>query len=243
MLDDVHRGHRQPRAVDHAADRAVQLDIAQSGRSRAALRVTLLVWVSKLLNLRVTPQRVVIDIQLGVDGLKIAGVVDHERVDFREGRIDGHERLNQALCHADKLAVLRAAQAKRETKLSPFPVWQSDQGINGHSKDGRRIPGRHVLDVDTAFGAGHQHQRLCRAVDHDTQVQLASDRHGRRDKHAAHWLTTDVQAKNLRSCRAGFLRRVGQFHAAGLAPSAGQHLGLYDDLSRKRGGGSGCLGG
>ena len=46
-LDEVHRGHRQAGAVDHAADRAVELDEREAGLARLAVGRVLLVGVAQ----------------------------------------------------------------------------------------------------------------------------------------------------------------------------------------------------
>ena len=66
-LDEVHRGHRQARAVDHAADRAVELDERQPGLARLAVGRVLLVGVAQRLELGVARERRVVERDLGVE--------------------------------------------------------------------------------------------------------------------------------------------------------------------------------
>ena len=72
QLDDVHRRHRQPGAVDHAADIAVELDVAELVLAGLALDRVLLVLVAQRLDLGMAEQRVVVDRHLGVERQQIA---------------------------------------------------------------------------------------------------------------------------------------------------------------------------
>ena len=129
--------------------------------------------------------------------MQIAVVVDHQWIDFSEGRVDVDKGLDEPLGDAHELTNLRAAQPERESKLPGFPVGQSGQRVYVHSEDCGRVRRRHLLNVDAALGTGHQHQRLGRPVDHNAEVDFTSNVHGWRNKHAAHRLATDVQVKDL----------------------------------------------
>ena len=66
-LDEVHRGHRQAGAVDHAADRAVELDERQAGLARLAIGGVLLVGVAQRLEPGMAGERRVVERDLGVE--------------------------------------------------------------------------------------------------------------------------------------------------------------------------------
>ena len=66
-LDEVHRGHRQARAVDHAADRAVELDEGQAGLARLPVGGILLVGVAQRSSSGMTRERGVVERHLGVE--------------------------------------------------------------------------------------------------------------------------------------------------------------------------------
>ena len=66
-LDEVHRRHRQAGAVDHAADRAVELDEGQAGLARLAVGGILLVGVAQRLELGVAGECRVVERDLGVE--------------------------------------------------------------------------------------------------------------------------------------------------------------------------------
>ena len=99
-LDEVHRGHREAGAVDHAADRAVELDEGETGLARLAVGRVLLVRVAQLLEPGVTGERRVVERDLGVEADEPldrrpvgAGLADDgQRVDLDEVGIVGAHR-------------------------------------------------------------------------------------------------------------------------------------------------------
>ena len=93
-LDDVHRGHRQAGAVHHAADAAaLELDVVEAVLRGLDLERLLLVEVAQLDQLRVAEQRVVVEVDLGVERDQLAGLRDQERVDLDQRRIGALEGL------------------------------------------------------------------------------------------------------------------------------------------------------
>ena len=91
-LHQVHRRHRQAGAVDHAADRAVELDERQPGLARGAVGRVLLVGVAEVLEPRVAGEGRVVegDLRVEADERSTVGAVrpglahDRERVDLDE---------------------------------------------------------------------------------------------------------------------------------------------------------------
>ena len=104
-LDEVHRGHREAGAVDHAADVAVELDERQVVPPRLDVGRVLGVEVPQLLELRVAGERRVVEGDLGVEAhqpldrraVRVVLPDDRERVDLHEVRVVGEHRPQQAL--------------------------------------------------------------------------------------------------------------------------------------------------
>ncbi len=94
-----------------------------------------------------------------------------------------------------------------------------------------RCLGGHLLDVDAAGGAHHQHGALGRSVDDDAHVALRGDIGRGRHEHLAHREALDGHAQDLGGVRRGLVRVRGELHAAGLAPPAGVYLGFDDDAA------------
>src|SRR5581483_4359141 len=92
-LDDVHGGHGEPRAVHHAADLAVELDVVQRIFAGLGLGRILLVYVAQVLDIPVPEQRVVGEVQLGIEGQDVAARGDDQRVDLDQRAVELGERL------------------------------------------------------------------------------------------------------------------------------------------------------
>src|SRR5262249_6423468 len=67
ILDDVHSGHCQSSAINHAGDIAVELDVIEGILRSLDLQRIFLADVAQLLDVLVPEKRVVIKIHLGVE--------------------------------------------------------------------------------------------------------------------------------------------------------------------------------
>ena len=102
-LDDVHRGHRQPGAVDHAADLAVQVDVGEVVAPRLALAGVFLVGIAQLGNVRVAEERVVVHRNLAVQRHQLVVARDHQRVDLRQAGVHADKRPVERLRDLDEV--------------------------------------------------------------------------------------------------------------------------------------------
>ena len=133
-LHEVHRRHREAGAVDHAADRAVELDERQARRPRLAIGRVLLVQVAQRLELGVARQRGVVERDLRVEadepldrravGARLAD--DRERVDLDEVGVVGVHRPDETLGDPDGSLEVRA-EAHRERELARLAVEQAER--------------------------------------------------------------------------------------------------------------------
>ena len=73
-LDGVHGRHGEAGAVHHAADVAVERDVAEVVLRRLDLARVLLVRVAQLAQVRVAEERVVVEADLGVERDQVAGL-------------------------------------------------------------------------------------------------------------------------------------------------------------------------
>jgi hypothetical protein len=81
-----------------------------------------------------------------------------------------------------------------------------------------------LLDVDPAHVGEDQHGELARSVPSDSRVVLLLDVDARVDQHAAGHVAADLEREDRLGVGLCLLRRVGELHAPGLHPAAGQHL-------------------
>jgi hypothetical protein len=92
-----------------------------------------------------------------------------------------------------------------------------------------------LLDLHAALG-GEQEQRLLGpAIECDREVVLGGDVGGGLDPQPADDVPLDVQAQDVAGLLPGVVLVGRELHAAGLAATARQHLGLHDDRAAELG--------
>ena len=99
-LDDVHGGHGEARAVHHAADLAVELDVVQRILGGLGLGGILLVDVAQRLEVLVTLERVVVEVHLGIERDHVARAGDDQRIDLDQRAVELGEGLVETAHHA-----------------------------------------------------------------------------------------------------------------------------------------------
>src|SRR5689334_1312271 len=67
QLDDVHRSHGEAGTVDHAADRAVELDVAEVELGRLDLHRIFFGKIAQLLEVRMAKLGIVVEADLGIE--------------------------------------------------------------------------------------------------------------------------------------------------------------------------------
>jgi hypothetical protein len=92
-LDDVERRHREPGAVDHAADRALEGDVGEVVLRGFDLLGVLLAQVAQGDDLGMAVERVAVEGELGVEAAQLAVLGDDERVDLEHLHVLGEEGL------------------------------------------------------------------------------------------------------------------------------------------------------
>ena len=85
-LDDVHGGHGEAGAIDHAADGAVELHIRELMLGGFDLGGVLLIEIAELGDIRMTEQRVVVEGHLGIQALDCPPPL-RQRIDLDQSRI------------------------------------------------------------------------------------------------------------------------------------------------------------
>ena len=92
----------------------------------------------------------------------------------------------------------------------------------------RRLRGD-LFDLHAALAACHDRNLAGVAVQNSPQVDFGANVGGFVHQHLLHRQPLDVHAENLAGHLLGLIRCLRQLDAAGLAPSAHQHLALDDD--------------
>ena len=158
---------------------------------------------------------------------------DHQRVDLGQGGVLGGEGAVEGGHELDGGAEEVAGEGGGEGELAAQVGLEAGEGIDEGLVDLLRRGGGHLLDVDAAGLAGHDHRAAAAAVDHDAQIELALgldlllDQHPLDDAPLGAGLVGDqAHADDLAGGVLGLGGRVGQLDAAALAAAAGVDLGL-----------------
>ena len=243
-LDKVHRRHRQARPVDHAPDRAVELDEADAGLAGGDLRWLLLVEVAHRLELRVARERRVVEDDLRVEREQPAVIGDDQRVDLGQVGVRFDEGPIQPAHDQREVLAQLGRDAEEEADPPHLVLLEPDQWVERMPEDRLRIRSCGLLDLDSALGARDHGDRPRRAVEDEPEVVLLRDLGGRRDQHGLDRRALDVETDDLARPLLRLRWRGRQLHAARLATPADEDLGLDDDRAADAlGSSAGALGG
>ena len=169
-LDQVHRGHRQARAVDQASNVPFEADVTEPRLPRAQLGGVFLGHVQQRGDLGVAEESVVVEVQLAIERQHVALVGHDQRVDLGERGVGVDKQLDE-LAEED-LALLggSAAQAERLTHLAGLERGEADADVDRLAVD---FFGRVVgddLDIDPTLGRRHQDRALQAAIDGEAKI-------------------------------------------------------------------------
>ena len=82
----------RPGAVHQAADGAVQRDVVEIGLVGTHVERALLRFIGHRVDVGMAEERVVVEIELGIDGQELPILRDDQRIDFRQRRVGLEER-------------------------------------------------------------------------------------------------------------------------------------------------------
>ena len=238
-LDQVHGRHGEPGTIDHTADAAIEADVFEPVGQGRRLAGILLAQVPLGLQVRLTEQGIVIQIDLGVQGDQLAPGGHHQRIDLHQVGVARHEEPVEPGHDLTQGLDLVAGQAETEAQPAHLkglhPV--SDRGgrVDAGQEDLFRVRGGHRLDIDAARRRGHEQDLPGLPFHQYTEVQLPGNGGGLLDQQGAHRqargsaLMGDQpaaeQALGLGHCPR---LAVHLHHPADLAAPAGVDLGLDD---------------
>ena len=205
-LDEVHRGHRQAGPVDHAADRAVEVDERDALGARLGVGRVLRLEVSQRLEVGVAGEGRIVEGDLGVEAdevLRRTAVFvrlpdDCERVDLDQVGIVGQHRRDEAPGDPDEGAQMRPAEPDREGQPTGLPVEQAEERVGLDPMDRPGIDPGDLFDLDAALGGRHQDDPPAGPIEDRPEVELLDDVGGGRDEDLA---DGDVLDRKRRGCR------------------------------------------
>src|SRR5690606_21846413 len=118
QVDDVHGAHGQTGAVHHAADVAGQRHVVQFPLLGVRFARIVLGRVVHGAQLGLTVQGVAVDVDLGIQAVQVAVLLDHQRVDLEQGQVVVLEQLGEANEDVGELLDLVTLQAQLEGQRS-----------------------------------------------------------------------------------------------------------------------------
>ena len=216
--DDIERRHGEPGAVNHAANRAIQADIAEVVFAGASLHGVFLVGVAEFGEVFLAEEGVVVDGDFGVHGDEGAVGSQGEGVDFEEGEValdDGAvERGSEA--HHGAQSVAREVEGVGDAGAMPRAT--ADEGVDGEGEDAFGGVGGDGFDVDAAVLGGDEGDAPDGAVDQQSKIQFAFGLFG----------ALDIDLADEASGGTGLRRHEG--HAEDGAGGVARGVGRVDKL-------------
>jgi len=154
-LDDVHRGHREPGAIHHAADRAVQGHVVEVVLGRFQLLRIFLRLVTQLVDLGMPEQRVVVEAHLRIQRDHLARTGDDQRVDLDDRAVQPDKGLIHRRDEFAEGGDLLACEAEPVSQSPPMKAGYAGRGIDRPTLDLLRVRCRHLLDLHAPFRRSH----------------------------------------------------------------------------------------
>mmetsp|Transcript_25050 Transcript_25050/g.48641 ORF Transcript_25050/g.48641 Transcript_25050/m.48641 type:complete len:360 (-) Transcript_25050:338-1417(-) len=217
--DDVHRRHREARAVDHASDVAVEADVVEVPLVGSNLARVLLRGVTLREDRRLSEGGVVVEANLRVRGEELAILVLCQRVDLDHRAVQIDEELVERLNLVHRLGLV-AGDLEALDNLHRLRVGDADVDVHRHLDNLLRRRVCEVLDGGAALGARDHQRPHRRAVQHDRKVHLLDQLHLLGQQHGVDGLALgprllrdQVVAQHLGRVLRN-LRRLDHVHAA-----------------------------
>src|SRR6185437_7332926 len=234
-LDDVHRRHGEARAIDHAADLAVELDVGEIELRRLDLHRFLLVEIAQLLNILMTVKRVVVEIDLGIEADDFAVLGHDQRIDLQKTHVLRDEGLVKASNHAADLLGLLALELERRGDVVSDIGRIACRRLDLEGLDLFRRLMRHFLDVHAALGRGDEGDVAGGTIDEGGKIEFALDRRAVLDVETfddaalrPRLMRDEPHAEHAPGFFFDILDGLDDFHAAALAAAAGMDLRFHD---------------
>jgi hypothetical protein len=226
VLHQVHGGHGQAGAVDHAADVAVELDEGEPGMAGRYLGGGLRRLVPQRGQVGTPVEFVVVNGDLGVQCQHRAVRRGHQRVDLGERRPIGHEGAIERRHDLRRGAGLGGIRVQLEAQPKRLMWHQPVARVDGQLEDLLRGLRRDLLDVDPARRAHHQQRPLRFPIHDQAHIGLGRDV-GRGHHHLLDGESLDQHAEDSTGVGLRLRRRGRQLHPARLAAAPGVDLCLH----------------
>ena len=221
QLDDVHRRHRQPRAIYQTRNAAIQPNVIQTELTRCHLTRIFLSRVPHRHHILLPVERVVIKIELRIQRHHFAILRHRQRIHFDLGTVTLRIQIPQGREQLHRLIHQLAAQTKRRRQLPALIRLQSQRRIQRHRRDLLWRLLRHLFDVHPTLSRSDDRMRAVRAIKQNREIQFLVDINRLRDQHLAHQLPFWPRLmrhqglpQHLPCNRLRFLGRVDDMHTS-----------------------------
>src|SRR5260370_13176720 len=172
ILDDVHRGHGQARAIDHAPHVSVELDVVQTVFRSLHIERVFFSNVAELAKIGVTEQSVVIESDFGVEREESAVGGGDKGIDLKQGSVGVEKTLveisQKLYCGID----LPRLQAEFEGYFACLKGFQAHAGID------MLLPYRigiffvDLLNFHASSGRGHENRLALGTIYQNAEIQF-----------------------------------------------------------------------
>ena len=113
-------------------------------------------------------ERVIVDVDLGVQRVDLAVFRQDERVDFGQRRVNSIVGLSERGHGGHRCIDARCGDAHPEREIPALKRSQAVTGFERFAQNQFRRFGSHLFDLHSARGRCHEHWFAVRTVEHDT---------------------------------------------------------------------------
>ncbi len=184
VFDDVHGGHGETRAVHHAGDVAIELDVVEAEFRGFHFERIFFVQIAELDEVFVAEEGVVVEVDLGVERVDFVVFGDDEGIDFGERGIHieaGLRERNHRGCGAGDG---RGRDADPEGQIARLIRHQAEAGLDKFFDDRLGSFRGDFFDLHAAGGGRHEGDLAGRTIENDAEVKLPLDGKCFFDEHA-----------------------------------------------------------
>jgi hypothetical protein len=238
VFDDVHGGHGETRAIHHAGDVAIELDVVQTEFRCFDFERIFFVEIAKLEDVLVAEQRVVVEIDFGVKRVDLVVLRENEWIDFGERSIHFKTGFGERHHGGYRAVDCGGGNADAERQIARLIRHQAKPGLDKFFEDGVGSVGGNFFDFHAAGRGCHEDDLARRAIEHNAEVEFLFDRQRLFDEQPpdqtsfrAGLVGDQSHSENFFGDRRRFRGILRDFNATAFTASAGVNLRFHDDAS------------
>ncbi len=185
--------------------------------------------------LGLTVHGVAVDVDLGIQAVQVAVFFDDQRVDFQQRQIVVGKQFAQAYEDVGELLDLVTFQAQLESQVTALVRLRANQRVDSGFEDLFGSLFSNLLDLNTTFGGGHEHDTASRTINYSAQIQFLSDVGAGFNQDLADRLAIGVSLVSHQTLTQPLLGEgfciflaLDQFDATGLTTATSVNLSLDD---------------